>query len=93
MFVCRQRDTGTHPFGIDNMMNLRTLPVLAVELGIPLEITRKIIRRDERLNALGVKLGNARGYTDEEAEVIRRALDEHRARWPRFHAKTCAAAV
>ncbi|MBY0460189.1 MAG: hypothetical protein K2V38_22975 [Gemmataceae bacterium] len=57
-----------------------TLPELVAQWGESLDRARETIRRDERLRALGVRIGPTRAFDENEAEVIRRALEARRAK-------------
>lgn len=57
-----------------------TLPGWAMKLKQPLDRLREVVRRDERLKGMGVRLGTARVFSEEEAKAIVAAWLEKQAK-------------
>lgn len=62
------------------MPELRTLPQLCRSWNRSIDTARALIRRRADLRRLGARIGSARVYTVDEAELIRAALAGSRKR-------------
>lgn len=55
-------------------MNCLTLPIIAANNGLNLDLLRRLVKRTPDLDRIGIRVGATRSYTAAEAEVIVAAM-------------------
>lgn len=61
-------------------MAIRTLPQIAAEHGLNLDLLRKLVRARPELDALGQRVGRSRAYSPDEAAIVATAMKERYAK-------------